>query len=834
MNHDQIIYNVKFKYSNQQTHTTLNSLKEATINFLQYYGHRNIVGKKFAGIIGKEDGITKFSRLLKASGYENDENGFFTELIRKLEIRNYQNKESFKIKQVTLPYLFLLSILEVLMPGNKLITVKNTKQFQKLANVNVPNFDSDKIQEIIEMYPVRFSLHTIRQMRLSKHIAYQYAPFKSELDGEGLTHTWVGQFHRGIIEQMYQNRVIFILNMSCPVYCRFCFRKHKECRNQKAPTVSHIKEAIAYIKEATDVKEIVLTGGDPFMNRATLTNSIDGLKKISHVQTLRIATRSISYYPHLFFNIDSFWLNYLKMKNLELRQLGKRIEIATHFIHPDEISLDSLEIISELVKNGIPVYVQTPFFFNFNDKGEVLRELYSKLRGAGAEIHYVYIPCSPIKGNSAYWAPLSKGLECAQYLRAYLSDRAMPKMCTATSIGKIDWNSSGWAVKADEDDPRYIWIRTPYNLEYFEKFAPILQISNFAKVNAEGTIDIKFMADIGDENLFAGERNTHLTNVDETFKKEKTQKVTQNFLANLTQFNINNQKLSRSIVSTGSNSISRVHRTRVEIDVMAQENELKNAFSYIQKHEEITDVIIVGQGDITTLIYKVARIIKKLHNISHINAIRIRSLQFNYAPEKYTKTIIKQLKELNQLNIVNSKRLEIETQFLHSSEFKPIHSKLNETLARNGITVYNNTPLLAFINDNDEEMLNISFKCREYGLEFHHLYIAGLHIQDYWSEHYNIDIFDITNIASILRRFGSGREVPRYIIKTILGEVDFGLIKHLFYLKDDTVYINLLPYNLEYYKKLDNNFVLPANAIVEQEIISVPVQGVSLTAKVAV
>jgi sulfatase maturation enzyme AslB (radical SAM superfamily) len=54
----------------------------------------------------------------------------------------------------------------------------------------------------------------------------------------GHTNTWIGQFHQGLLEQMYQNRVIFLLNMSCPVYCRFCFRKHKESRNEANPTPS--------------------------------------------------------------------------------------------------------------------------------------------------------------------------------------------------------------------------------------------------------------------------------------------------------------------------------------------------------------------------------------------------------------------------------------------------------------------------------------------------------------------------------------------------------------------------------------------------------------------
>jgi L-lysine 2,3-aminomutase len=115
--------------------------------------------------------------------------------------------------------------------------------------------------------------------------------------------------------------------MACPVYCRFCFRKHKECRNQKAPTQIHVKNAASYVRNSPEIKEIVLTGGDPFMNKATLSMAVELLKDLPHVQSLRIATRSISYYPYLFFNNNNFWINYLKRKQLELEQKIKELRL---------------------------------------------------------------------------------------------------------------------------------------------------------------------------------------------------------------------------------------------------------------------------------------------------------------------------------------------------------------------------------------------------------------------------------------------------------------------------------------------------------------------------
>ena len=82
----------------------------------------------------------------------------------------------------------------------------------------------------------------------------------------------------------------------------------------------------------------MITGGDPFLNRKNMEAAIDGLKEVDHVQTLRLATRSIAYYPDLFLEKEAEYLKYVKQKSLELNRLGKRMEVATHFIHPDEVS----------------------------------------------------------------------------------------------------------------------------------------------------------------------------------------------------------------------------------------------------------------------------------------------------------------------------------------------------------------------------------------------------------------------------------------------------------------------------------------------------------------
>ena len=486
---------VFFINSEEETQIPLNELISALTRFLDHFGEQSLLGNEVYQITGSGAGADKFARLLAACGYPEDPKGFFTELLDL--IGKADGSLKIAVNGVELPHLLLMAVMELVLPGNKFVSVKTVDQLEKLANLRVPQADRSNMQEVMDTYPVRLSMHTIRQMRVSRNVAYQYLPFVEELDSVGHTNTWIGQFHQGLLEQMYQNRVIFLLNMSCPVYCRFCFRKHKESRNEANPSVADVKKAIEHVRNSPGIKEVVVTGGDPFMNRDNMACTIDGLMEVEHVQTLRLATRTIAYYPEMFLANDARLLNYLKQKNLELQARGKRMEVATHFIHPDEVSPQSLEIISELVRNGIAVYVQTPFLNDCNDEGPELVKLFSLLRGAGAELHYIYIPCSPIHGNSVYWSPLSKGLDAGKYLRAHLSDRVIPRICTATPIGKMDWNSSGWAVEPVEGNPNFIWIRTPYTPDYFKRFAPLANELDNIRVNQEGTIDVQYMAKLG-------------------------------------------------------------------------------------------------------------------------------------------------------------------------------------------------------------------------------------------------------------------------------------------------------------------------------------------------
>ncbi len=805
---------VNFKHSEKKLDISVNDLKSAAIEFLNTYANRSLTGKKFCRITKDGDGAEKFSNLLEGTGYFKDPQGFFTEVL--LAIFESDMKQ-IRVNQVDIPHLMLVALLELVLPGNGYISIKNVPQLENAAHLAVPKKDRAKLQKVIETYPVRLSKHTIRQMMVSKYVAYQYLPFIEELDTGGHKNTWIGQFHDGLIEQMYKNRVIILLNMTCPVYCRFCFRKHKDSRNHLPPTPAEVQKAIQHVISSPSIKEILITGGDPFMDRTNMAIVLDGLMHVDHVQTLRLATRSIAYYPDLFLENESAYMKYLKQKNLEFQRYGKRMEIATHFIHPHEVSPESLEIITELVSSGIAVYVQTPFLKGCNDKGPELVRLFSLLRGAGAQIHYIFIPCSPIQGNNIYASSLSHGITIVNYLRAQLSDRAIPSLCTATPIGKIDWHTSGWAVEKVEGSDNFIWIRTPYTLDYFKDYAPLaLELANI-RVNDEGTIDIQYLAQIGDESFLHGPRPKKIFN-------EKTSASIKE-IETLKSIWENKRQTGKSIVDTGFDSLLRLHKTRVEISVHASQRQL----DYIGKDDRITDVIISSPTDAIDFLYNIKGLIKSFRNISHVKAVRLVSLKFNTQPEAYTRAVINTFGDLNSLCVVNPLRLEIETWFNLDHEITPSHAKLARRLNNKGISVYSNTALLGGVNDGDEQIHSLVYSIRKAGLEFHHIYVAGLPIQQQWNKDHPLDSDDIIDIATTVRREGSGREIPRYMISTCLGEVDYGLTSSFVH-DNGQLLIKLGCYDVSYYKCLDENFVLPQGVTTDQDGSPlVPIKGLLKT-----
>ena len=734
-------------------------LEKISREFFNTYGGKKLFGKLFFKDLAGSPGKDLFERLLARCGYENNMSGFFQTIVSMI---GSQKRKTIQVNGTQLPSLYLYHLLETLVPGNRLYSVKTVDQLEKTAFVKTE--DVLTLQAVMDQFPVRLSDHVIRQSLVSEGVAKQYLPFSGELDLAGHVITFDGHFKKGVLEQMYQNRVIFLLDMHCPVYCRFCFRKHKKKRKEKTPTPAEVMAAVDHVKADSNIREILITGGEPLLNKANLETALNGLMTIDHVQTIRIATRSIAYFPDLFLSDNSSYIQYLLDKNVQYLKHGKQIEIGVHFVHPDEVSIQSLSIISKLVQNGIQVYVQTPFLNGLNTNGETLGQLFGLLRQAGAKIYYIFTPCSPIHGTKEYWTPISKAIKALQYLRANVSDRCIPKLCTATSLGKIEWQTSGWAVEEDPFDKTHTWIRTPYTVSYFKAFIPDIKQMPDLRVNKEGTLDARFQVVMGDDALLAFNRPDRI-------KKDPWPVRSLKEIIKIRAELLTASRLSPSISPTPSRLISRAHKTRVEMEMGSGED----AFDYLTQNSDITDVVVYWENDADPDRINIRALMDRLTRVPHLACIRICDRQLSIRPGSVTDVWIEEISDWCNFSIGNPVRIEIETWFLLPEEILAAHRDVAEKLIQKGVNIYANVPLIRGVNDQPEIIVNLAHKLRQAKIEFHHLYVAGLTIQERFNSGCPVDSSTVIDIASRVRKDCSGRQIPLYIVQTPLGETDFGI-----------------------------------------------------------
>ena len=65
------------------------------------------------------------------------------------------------------------------------------------------------------------------------------------------------------ITHRYPDRVLFYVTHNCPVYCRHCTRKRKVADPTSAAAKKQIEDSLAYIANHPEVRDVVVSGGDP-------------------------------------------------------------------------------------------------------------------------------------------------------------------------------------------------------------------------------------------------------------------------------------------------------------------------------------------------------------------------------------------------------------------------------------------------------------------------------------------------------------------------------------------------------------------------------------------
>ncbi|MEN3038335.1 MAG: KamA family radical SAM protein [Candidatus Kryptonium sp.] len=278
--------------------------------------------------------------------------------------------------------------------------------------------DKDLMRRIVEKYPARINPYYLSLIRYKGDpIWLQCFPDIEELADEEMPEDPLDEDSMSPVPSIthrYPDRVLFLVTSQCSMYCRFCTRKRKVGDSSKI-SMKFIHDGIEYIRNHPEVRDVILSGGDPLMlTDYMLEKIIKALREIPHVEIIRIGTKMPCVLPQ---RITENLCNMLKKYH--------PIYVNTHFNHPWEITPESKRACEMLADAGIPVGNQAVLLRGVNDDPYVMQDLMKKLLAIRVRPYYIY-QADITRGANHFRTPIRVGLEIMDKLRGHISGLAVP------------------------------------------------------------------------------------------------------------------------------------------------------------------------------------------------------------------------------------------------------------------------------------------------------------------------------------------------------------------------------------------------------------------------
>jgi lysine 2,3-aminomutase len=234
---------------------------------------------------------------------------------------------------------------------------------------------------------------------------------------------------KGLVHR-YPDRVLLKIVGTCPVYCRFCFRREMVGPEAGANlTPAEIDRALAYVRDTPAIWEVILTGGDPFVLSPRRVAEIAGLvAAIPHVRVLRWHTRVPVVAPET--------VTPALVSALTSTRLATWVGI--HCNHARELTPAARAALARLVDAGIPLVSQTVLLKGVNDDTDTLEALMRAFVEARVKPYYLHHP-DLAPGTAHFRIPLARGQQLVTELRRRVSGLAMPTyvLDVPGALGKV-------------------------------------------------------------------------------------------------------------------------------------------------------------------------------------------------------------------------------------------------------------------------------------------------------------------------------------------------------------------------------------------------------------
>lgn len=344
---------------------------------------------------------------------------------------------------------------------------------------------SELISEHLKVLMDETLSHYGRESREYKALFYQYKKTEAERfhsPEHNLKHYEAGYKEKGLehVERLYKRQASVDISLSCLSHCRYCLRQNYRLNAFTADDIGTVTE---YLSEDENLKEVLISGGDPLLSHRILIPFMDSIiKNAPNIRIIRIGTRIPVQGPE-----------YMPESVLDFCREHREVnyEIALQVNHSIELQPESLKCINKMQEAGIRVYAQNVLLRGVNDDLCSLIDLYDNLRYIGVESHYLFHPV-PIVNTGQFRMPIKEFLDFARLLSSSgeIPGRAKPLFAVMTDVGKVVLyhNTIG-----ENDEKGYIDIKTGYRKEDREKWHKGYVLPKTAYVDDEGYIHVMYL-----------------------------------------------------------------------------------------------------------------------------------------------------------------------------------------------------------------------------------------------------------------------------------------------------------------------------------------------------
>lgn len=213
----------------------------------------------------------------------------------------------------------------------------------------------------------------------------------------------------------YRDRALFLASDTCAMYCRHCFRRDYLSTDPPALTKKEINRAAEYLQSHLEVKELIISGGDPLiLDDSKIEDLLSVFRKNRPDIVFRIASRMPVVLPS---RITGSLTNLLSK--------FKPLFFITQYNHPRELTDESRQAASALINSGIPVLNQAVLLKSVNDSVDVLAELFQELLRCSIKPYYLF-QGDLAAGTHHLRVSIIRGFELMKELRSGISGLALP------------------------------------------------------------------------------------------------------------------------------------------------------------------------------------------------------------------------------------------------------------------------------------------------------------------------------------------------------------------------------------------------------------------------